>query len=67
MTATGRIATATQVNPSYLPGDAIPQIFKFQDEYGRFLSVDPYKSSPPNVSIYNSVDVAIQTKIPRKQ
>ena len=28
-------------------------------KYGRFLSVDPSKSSPSNVSIYNSVHVAI--------
>jgi len=27
---------------------------------GIFLSVDPSKSSPPNVSIYNSVLVAIR-------
>ena len=31
-------------------------------KYGRFLSVDP-----PNVSIYNSVHVAIRTQIPHKQ
>ena len=39
-------------------------------KYGRFLSflsVDPSKSSPPNVSIYNSVHVAIRTQIPHKQ
>jgi len=34
---------------------------------GRFLSVDPSKSSPPNLSIYNSVHVAIRTQIPHKQ
>ena len=36
-------------------------------KYGKFLSVDPSKSSPPNVSIYNSVHVAIRTQIPYKQ
>ena len=36
-------------------------------KYGRFLSVDPFKSSPPNVSIYNSVHVATRTQIPHKQ
>jgi len=36
-------------------------------KYGKFLSVDPSKSSPPNVSIYNSVHVAIRTQIPHKQ
>ena len=36
-------------------------------KYGRFLSVDPSKSSPPNVSIYNSAHVAIRTQIPHKQ
>ena len=36
-------------------------------KYGRFLSVDPSKFSPPNVSIYNSVHVAIRTQIPHKQ
>ena len=33
-------------------------------KYGRY---DTSKSSPPNVSIYNSVHVAIGTQIPHKQ
>ena len=36
-------------------------------KYGKFLSVDPSKFSPPNVSIYNSVHVATRTQIPHKQ
>jgi len=37
-----------------------PRVARFSTtKYGRFLSVDPSKSSPPNVSIYNSVHVAI--------
>jgi len=36
-------------------------------KYGIFVSVDPSKSSPPNVSIYNSVPVAIRTQLPHKQ
>jgi len=36
-------------------------------KYGRFLSVDPSKSSPPNVSIYNFVHVDIRIQIPHKQ
>jgi len=45
-----------------------PRVARFSTtKYGRFLSVDPSKSSPPNVSIYNSMHVAIQTQIPHKQ
>jgi len=40
---------------------------RFSTKYGRFLSVDPSKSSPPNVSINSSVHVAIRTQIPHKQ
>ena len=32
-------------------------------KYRKFLSVDPSKSSPPNVSIYNSMHVAIRAKL----
>ena len=50
------------------PGSALSMVARFSTtKYGRILSVDPSKSSPPNVSIYNSVHVATRTHIPHKQ
>jgi len=49
-------------------GRGLSRVARFSTtKYGRFLSADPSKSSPPDVSIYNSVHVATRTQIPHKQ
>ena len=48
--------------PNPMTREALPLDYGcqiFHDEIREILSVDPSKSSPPNVSIYNSVHVAI--------
>ena len=60
-----KVLTTTQ--SSYLHNLMIRVAVFSTTKYGRFSSIDPSKSSLPNMSIYNSMHVAIRTQITHKE